>query len=67
MVSLNMLLDKLVVLRVMFLNQQGFQLNTFLIVLGFVQFIESTPVAEVLDKDVDGSIQVEFMTRHSIT
>lgn len=26
--------------------------------LGFMQFIESTPVAEVLDKDVDGSIQV---------
>lgn len=25
---------------------------------GFVQFVESTPVAEVLDKDVDGSIQV---------
>ena len=32
--------------------------------LGFVQFIESTPVAEVLDKDVDGSIQVEFKARH---
>ena len=26
--------------------------------LGFVQFIDSTPVAEVLDKDADGSIQV---------
>lgn len=25
---------------------------------GFVQFIESTPVAEVLDKDEDRSIQV---------
>ena len=23
-----------------------------------MQFVESTPVAEVLDKDVDGSIQV---------
>ena len=28
-----------------------------------MQFIESTPVAEVLDKDVDGSIQVEFKAR----
>ena len=34
---------------------------------GFVQFIESTPVAEVLDKDVDGSIQVEFKARQSVT
>lgn len=31
---------------------------------GFVQFIESTPVAEVLDKDVDGSIQ-NYFRRHA--
>ena len=50
----------------MFFNQQGFQLNNVLMLLGFVQFIESTPVAEVLDKDVDGSIQVEFNTRYTV-
>ena len=41
--------------------EQSKQLNiilTFSVLLGFMQFIESTPVAEVLDKDVDGSIQV---------
>ena len=53
-------------LRIMFFNQQGFQLNNVLMLLGFVQFIESTPVAEVLDKDVDGSIQVEFNTRYTV-
>ncbi|KAK2567165.1 Phosphatidylinositol 3-kinase catalytic subunit type 3 [Acropora cervicornis] len=31
---------------------------------GFVQFVESTPVAEVLDKDVDGSIQ-NYFRRHA--
>lgn len=46
----------------MFLISKDFSEILLLILLGFVQFIESTPVAEVLDKDVDGSIQVEFKT-----
>ena len=58
--------DNLVLLRIMFFDQQGFPLNNVLMLLGFVQFIESTPVAEVLDKDVDGSIQVEFNTRYTV-
>lgn len=51
----------------MFLISKDFSEILLLILLGFVQFIESTPVAEVLDKDVDGSIQVEFKTRYTVT
>ena len=31
-----------------------------------MQFVESTPVAEVLDKDVDGSIQVTRVAKKTM-
>ena len=54
--KLSHLILLLIILFLMWKSKHFLILFHFL--AGFVQFIESTPVAEVLDKDEDRSIQV---------